>query len=398
MRRPAPAVLLLALGLLCAAPLAAQESPDSVAASKRRELEEISRRARENREAAGRLKGQETKAVSRLRSAERDLNLTRKRLRNLQSRQNQLDRQLNSAQNSLERNTAMLEQQRATLARRLRGLYKYGAVRELEFLLSTTSFAQLLARWDYLVMIGEQDRLLLEQVRARKEDVEADRRRLALNLSEIGRNARRTSVQNTRLAALRRERASSVETIRSQREAYEAAAAELEKTARSIQKLLAELERRRREEASRARAQGRNPQPYTGDFAKGHGALDWPVRGSLVGRFGPERNPRWGTTTLNNGVDIGAPMGTPVKAVAKGRVDYTSEDYGAYGQIVILNHGDGYYTLYGHLSQILVSVGMEVMSGGSIGSVGDTGSLKGTILHFEVRKGGTALDPEDWLR
>ena len=101
------------------------------------------------------------------------------------------------------------------------------------------------------------------------------------------------------------------------------------------------------------------------------------MRGTVVGRFGPEVHPKWGTTTMNNGIDIQAAMGTPVHAVAKGRVEYTSEDYAGYGQIVILNHGDGYYTLYAHLSEILVEIGASVESGQIIGRVGDTGSLKG---------------------
>jgi murein DD-endopeptidase MepM/ murein hydrolase activator NlpD len=79
-------------------------------------------------------------------------------------------------------------------------------------------------------------------------------------------------------------------------------------------------------------------------------------------------------------------------------VDYVSEDFGTYGQIVIVNHGDGYYTLYGHLSEIAVAVGNEVQSGQTIARSGDTGSLKGAILHFEVRKGGASLNPEEWLR
>ena len=140
------------------------------------------------------------------------------------------------------------------------------------------------------------------------------------------------------------------------------------------------------------------PQPYTGDFAKGEGHLDWPVRGSVIGRFGPEKHPKWGTVTLNNGIDIEAAVGTTVRSVAKGRVDYTSEDFSSYGQIVIVNHGDGYFTLYGHLSEILVSVGQEIPAGQPIGRSGETGSLKGPILHFEVRKGASALNPEDWLQ
>ena len=386
---------LVLIGLLAAGTALAQ---DSLEAAKRQELEAIRREAREKREAAAQLKGQENKALAQLRRTERELNLTHKRLRSLDQRQRSLDSRLDATRVDLDRSVLSLQQQKERLARRLRNLYKFGAARELEFLLSPRSFAQLLARWDFLVMIAEQDRILLQDVQARKEAVETNKQRLEINLSETERNARHTTRENDRLATLRQLRASTVTTIKSQRETYEAAAAELENTARAIQRLLTQLERRRQQESAHERAQGREPQPYTGDFARGQGQLDWPLRGSLVGRFGPERHPKWGTVTINNGIDIETEIGTPVRSVAKGRVDYTSEDFGTYGQMIIVNHGDGYYTLYGHLSEIGVSVGQEVAAGQVIGSSGDSGSLKGPVLHFEVRKGGTSLDPEQWLR
>ena len=104
---------------------------------------------------------------------------------------------------------------------------------------------------------------------ARKEQVQATKQKIESNLTEIQRNARQTTSQNERLDELRRQRATSVNEIRTQRQAYEAAAAELEKTARSIQQLLADLERKRQAEANRNAQQGRAPQPYTGNFARG---------------------------------------------------------------------------------------------------------------------------------
>ncbi|MBI5709740.1 MAG: peptidoglycan DD-metalloendopeptidase family protein [Candidatus Eisenbacteria bacterium] len=409
-RRPLLA-LLAALALMAPGAPRAQTPEDSAAAvrrreeeirlesAKRRELEEVRQQAQQSREQARKLKGRETQALGMLKRTERELNLTRRRLRLLQQHRAKLDQQIDVTQTSLERTVVSLEQQKGRLARRLRNMYKAGASRDLEFLLSTRSFAQLLARWDFVVMVAEQDRLLLEDIQGKKEQVEADQQQLVSNRSEVEQNARETERQNRKLDTLRRQRAGTVQQIRTQRQTYEAAAAELEKAARDIQRLLARLEARRREEEQRARAQGRQPEPYTGDFARGRGQLDWPVRGDLVGRFGPEKHPRFGTVTLNNGVDIEAPAGTPVRAVAKGRVDYTSDDYGSFGQIVIVNHGDGYYTLYMHLSEILAQQGLEVQSGQVLGRVGDSGtSLKGTVLHFEVRKGGSALDPEDWLK
>jgi septal ring factor EnvC (AmiA/AmiB activator) len=368
-------------------------------AAKRRELEEISQQARQSREQASRLQGRETQALGQLRRTQRELDLTRRRLRGLQGRRNTLDQQLGVTRQTLSVTLLSLGQQKARLARRLRNIYKAGAGRELEFLLSTNSFAQLLARWDFLVMVAEQDRVLLEDIVGKKEEVQATQQQLEANLGALRQNEQLTTAQKRRLDQLANQRERQVTQIRTQRKTYEAAAAELEKTARDIQRLLARLERQRQAEEQRRRAGGRAPEPYTGDFARARNQLDWPVEGSVVGRFGPERHPRFGTTTLNNGIDIAAPAGTAVRSVARGRVDFTSDDFAAFGQVIIVNHGSGYYTLYGHLSEITVHQGQEVAAGQTIGRVGDSGtSLKGTVLHFEVRNGGSALDPEDWLK
>jgi septal ring factor EnvC (AmiA/AmiB activator) len=389
------ALLLALAALVSAAPAHAQ---DSLEAAKRKELQEISRQAAEQRAKAKQLRGRESKELAQIRRTEQRINVTRSRLRDLAKRQKNLGLQLEVTQVNLERSKMSLAGQQEKLRRRLREMYKFGPARELEFLLSTTSFGQLLSRWDFLVMIAEQDRQMLEDVRDRKAQVEVLEQRIQGNLKQVSRTTQQTTSENQRLAKQRAERQGVVRQIQTQREAYEAAAEELERTARAVQRLLADLERRRREEADRARAQGRQPAPYTGNFAQGQGSLDWPLRGELIGRFGPEKHPRFGTITPNNGIDIAAAIGTPVRSVAKGRVDYTSSDYGTYGQMIIINHGDGYYTLYGHLSGISVAVGQEVAAGQTIGLSGDTGSLKGPELHFEVRKGGTAVDPQSWLR
>jgi septal ring factor EnvC (AmiA/AmiB activator) len=398
MIRPRPALVALAIALAAFAAGLPSRAQDSLEAAKRQELEDIKRQANEKRQAAAALKPRESRALGELRRTERELTLTRRRLSKLQSRQNTLGVQLEVTRANLERSVMSLNAQRARLRRRLRLMYEFGPAREIEYVLSTQSFAQLMTRWDFLTMIAEQDRLLLEGVRAEKAQVESNQEQLKTNLAEVQRNRSRTSQETSKLAGLRVQKASTVADIQSQRREYEAAAAELERTAKRIQSLLAQLERRRREENERARVEGRNPQPYSGDFARGQGQLDWPARGEIVGHFGIETHPRFGTQIHNDGIDISAPIGTPVRSVAKGRVDFSNDDYEGMGGMVVLNHGDGYYTLYGHLSEVLVSSGQEVTPGAVIGKVGDAGSLKGPVLHFEVRKGSAPLDPQGWLR
>jgi murein hydrolase activator len=107
-------------------------------------------------------------------------------------------------------------------------------------------------------------------------------------------------------------------------------------------------------------------------------------------------HPRYGTRVPQNGIDITAPLGTPVRAVAAGSVVYVDWLPG-YGRTVILDHGGGFYTLYAHASSVAVHRGDRVVEGQTIAGVGDTDSIRGPCLHFEVRQGEKALNPREWL-
>jgi septal ring factor EnvC (AmiA/AmiB activator) len=131
-------------------------------------------------------------------------------------------------------------------------------------------------------------------------------------------------------------------------------------------------------------------------FATLRGALDPPVDAPLVARFGRVVD-EFGTATFRKGIGFAAPRGTPVRGVADGVVRFAGWFRG-YGKIVILDHGGAWYTVSGHLDQIDVTVGDAVARGTAIGRAGDTGSLAGPQLYFEIRRGGQAVDPADWLR
>jgi len=116
-----------------------------------------------------------------------------------------------------------------------------------------------------------------------------------------------------------------------------------------------------------------------------------------VSAFGAQVHPRFGTRTFRNGVDIEAVEGREVAAVFAGHVVYTGWFKG-YGNLIILDHDNEYYTLYAHVADIVVKEGDDVKQGQRIGTVGDTGSLEGPRLYFEVRHQGKPQNPEQWLR
>jgi septal ring factor EnvC (AmiA/AmiB activator) len=131
-----------------------------------------------------------------------------------------------------------------------------------------------------------------------------------------------------------------------------------------------------------------DPSDTTSGFAAMKGRLPFPLPGRT--EISSARRPG----TDGQGLEMRAPLGTPVRAVFRGRVAY-ADDYPAYGRTVILEHGDGYYTVSANLDEISVEVGDEVQSGSRIGTVGDTGG--GALLYLEVRGGPDMLDPAAWF-
>jgi len=399
-----------ALVLVPARPASSQGSSGTDEDQQKQELERIQRQAAEKRRRAQELKIKESKILKELRATEAKQRTTKNNIGKLTRQEQALTKQLSDVREDLDHSRAALSDQRSRLALRLRRLYMYGRARELEFFLSSQSFAQLLTRWDFLTRVARQDRRILLGINEEKESIEWNQKRLDATHTQVDKTLDSRQKEQQRLTLLAAQKKASVSVIQGERREYEAAAAELERTARRIQSLLAELEKRRRDdEEARRRAEQGTPAPpgqpappplppYEGEFAKAQGQLDWPLRGEIVGRFGNETHPRFGTVTFNNGIDIKASPGEPIRAVAKGRVDFTSSDYGSYGEMLILNHGSGYYTLYAHCSDIVVSRGAEIAAGQVIAHAGDSGSLKGTILHFEVRKGRQSVDPMGWLR
>lgn len=133
------------------------------------------------------------------------------------------------------------------------------------------------------------------------------------------------------------------------------------------------------------------------DFLTLRGQLPWPTSGRIVTRFGEVTEQRFNTRLKHPGLDFSAAAGTPANAVAPGHVVF-AEWMRAYGQLVIIDHGGGFHTLYAHLARLDVHKGMSIAAGHRLGTVGDTGSLRGTRLYFELRHNGLAQDPETWLR
>jgi septal ring factor EnvC (AmiA/AmiB activator) len=183
--------------------------------------------------------------------------------------------------------------------------------------------------------------------------------------------------------------------VRDERAYHERMVGELTEASRRLEAFIRDLQAKQRRLAKVPPS--RTPATPGAGFGALRGRLPWPADGRIVTGFGTQVHPRFGTRTQRNGVDIEAVEGTEVAAVFPGTVVYTGWFKG-YGNLIILDHGSDYYTLYAHVAEIRVKEGDDVRQGQHIGTVGDTGSLAGPRLYFEVRYQGKPQDPEQWLR
>jgi septal ring factor EnvC (AmiA/AmiB activator) len=229
--------------------------------------------------------------------------------------------------------------------------------------------------------------MMIDEVLVEQEQLAIQQDALEERAAEIQLNRSEAKDRQARLAVLRGERANALDEIRRQRQTWESSARELEAAAERLESLMSRLEAERQAD----------PVPSAdGDFESRQGRLVWPVRGKLLRGFGPSMHPEFGTRILNKGFNIAAAMGSPIQCVADGTADFVDWLPG-YGRCIIVNHGGGYYSLYAHASTLFATVGAEVEAGQVIGEVGDTGSLEGSQLYFEIRRGKQPLDPAQWL-
>lgn len=397
MNRPAQWVLAVSalLALVVSVPVLSQTDYEQEIRNQNAELERLRHEAERKRAAAEKAAGEEKSVLQRIREVDEALTATRNYLQELDSRKAIVRNQLQQTSEELAWSQNELATRRDELAGRLRFAYKHGRSRSLEVMFSARSFPELLQRAAFLQRVMKQDEELIGKVEVRRAEVQEQVARLETKQVELIRLEQEKQSEQQEFESLRAEREVRLRTVRKTKENQLAAARELEQSAAALTEVIEELDRKRRQAMSRNRPElaelDRN------DFGKNRGKLPWPVDGEVITRFGREMHPKYNTVVNNNGIKIAAPQGTAVRAVGDGVVDLVRWLEG-YGQTVIVNHGRGFYTIYGHLAAVNVGTGDRVAPGDLLGAVGNTGSLKGDCLHFEVRRGGTPEDPTGWLR
>lgn len=381
------AVLITAFSASLVGGLAFAQQEDDVD-EKQQELDRIRREIEEHRAQSQKLGSQEKQVLKKLSGIDKNIDLSKKYLRKLSEQEVSLDNRIGDLRTQIGGREAVLTQQEEALGARLRQMYKRDPKFTWEVFLGAQSFDQAIARYQFMKLIAAQDAGLIDEFRESKRTLEREQASLAESLQEVWELRESRQTETAQLERSKKQRQTTLAGIRTEKSKHARAIEDLEKAQAEVQALIDEIINR-----------GTSPQdlPATGEFAGMKGRLPWPVAGKVIRGFGKHTHPKYGTVTMNNGVDIQAPAGAPIVAVAAGVVEFV-DWIDAFGKCIILNHGGGYYTLYAHVATTMVSKAQKVGRGQAIAEVGDTGSLEGFVCHFEVRQGRRALNPSEWLR
>jgi len=298
--------------------------------------------------------------------------------------------QLEEVEAAIESRTATLaeleraqERRSVYLAFRLREIYKEGPEQALRRFIGGAEVERFWRGLRYANYLSERDGQVLEEYRSGARQLVEEREALVGRQAELRRLGSELDATRKRVAAARTRRTRLLNEVRDDRDRREAAIDEL----RAAADLLGEFVDSLQPEGS---------QPLI-DVRKFRGLLDWPADGEVGAGFGTMVHPRFKTRIPHPGLDIEGDFNSPIRSVFDGRVVFAAWMRG-YGLTAIVDHGNGVLSVYAHASVLLVEAGQAVTRGQSMGRVGDTGSLRGPYLYFELRVDGKPTDPAVWLR
>lgn len=372
-RRYLATLLVVLLAALAVMPALADELEQ-----KQQELQSTQQQMQQQRARAANAQNQVDSVSERLRSIQSDLDAAQKEYSAIQDQLEVTEKKIEVNSEILAKAEDDLSERSRILNKRMRDIYKNGQVNYLDVLFGANDFNDFVTRMDILKRVARQDVDLVNKVKAERELILAKEAELEADRSSIVELKKTAEEKKAVIAARKQEQQKTLDAAVSERDQAESAYQELLENSRQIEQMI------------------RRIQPGNAGAAGGSGALMWPASGPITSPFGWRTHPIFGTARYHSGIDIGADYGDTVVAADSGVVIF-SDWMGGYGKAVIIDHGGGISTLYGHNSELLVSEGQRVSKGQAISRVGATGYATGPHLHFEVRENGSTVDPMGYL-
>ena len=380
-----------ALALLCALLMTAALLPATVYATTtedkkssseadaiRKEYNDLQQQINDKRQEMNNLKNELDKIKGQKASTQQQKNLLDQRNSALTEEITLLEQQIDITTRSIAANEALEEQQTELFHKQVRMEEEQGTLSYWSVLFKATSFSDLISRIDFINEIARYNKKVISDLQEIRQELADDKAALEQQSEELTASKQELEGQISESMKLLAEY---IKTEEGKQAEYDAIKAEEE----ALDDLMAAAE-------AKARELGLN------DIAGTVGGYIWPCNGIrwITSKFGGRNSPGGIGSTNHKGVDIGTPMGTPVLAAKSGTVTSAGSN-GGYGLCIVINHGSGNSTLYGHLSSISVSINDKITQGQVIGYSGNTGNSTGPHLHFGIIENSNWVDPLNYL-
>ena len=367
--------------LLAAVPLYSALGWADSAADKRAELNDVKQQMEQMQARKEEARQKAENASAQLDEIVSSLNALQAQANELQQKNDALQSKINENQAQLEKKQREVEERMKIYRKRLRDIYINGQINYLDVLLGAKDFSDFSSRMYLLQKIISSDLAMLEQMKRDAEEINARKEQLAAEMKEIKATQTELETKKARVSKLREQRA---QVLYKAQEEESASQAEYDRLLAISENITAML---RNMESSRGGAPaGRG----------GTGRFMWPCNGTITSYYGWRTHPIFGTTKYHSGMDIAVDYGTPIQAADSGTVVYSGW-LGGYGNCVMIDHGGGLVTLYGHNDSLTVGEGQYVDKGTVIAYAGSTGYSTGPHCHFEVRLHGELTEPLNYL-
>ncbi len=358
--------------------------------NEKKELKRLESEINEKRKEKNALKKQEESVLSTLDTIDYKVRTLQTDATSIEGKIKKKETEIGYLATALEVLDQSIEERRGLITKRVRTLYQEGSSGLLKILVPAPNYPNFLKRLHYIKTIAEKETEVLslfeeEQVELERKTNQLDtmkrqlvsaREPLVVKLSEIVKEKDRKHELLSR--------------VRNEKSYYEKAITELDESSVQLKSLIKKLEEERRKTKE-------PPLPPLTHFAKIKGQLAWPNNGSVVSLFGRQKHPKFNTYVFRKGIEIETSKGEDVRAVYEGSILY-ADSFKGYGMMIIIDHGENFYSVYAHLAKLLVSVGDKAAKNHTIGTVGDTGLSEGNRLYFELRHEGEPMDPLVWLQ
>lgn len=305
-----------------------------------------------------------------------------------------------ATQAELEKTRARLKVREGVFTKRVRDIYMHGQLSYLDVVLGAKDFSDFSNRLELLRRIIDADITLISDIRKERAAIETAKQELETQRARQAELRDQAAAKRDEIESRRKEQQAILYQAQNDKAVAEQAYNEYQQSSQAIAEMLRQRAADRAAQAAAAAAQASSGGGGGSDYyqpVSGSGAMIWPVNGVVTSPYGYRTHPIFGTTIYHSGIDIGVDYGTPVHA-ADGGVVVEAGWISGYGYAVIIDHGNGLSTLYGHNQELAVSEGQSVSQGQVIAYAGSTGNSTGPHVHFEVRaNGGDPVDPSAYL-